>query len=211
MRIPKAKSLTVVLLAIASFALQQAKADFMSTLTNGNDDLSGHPGPFGTVLVSLTGQTATITFTAASGFAFVDGQAADVQISSTDFTADPLSVSPNTVAEPFTGFDSGQVDGFGTFNLRVNYHDASVPLFTISFDVTNNSSTLWTNASQVLGDNGSGFDAAAHILVLNSGGVTGKAAEVAGTGHTVPDSGATAMLLGIALTAAGVVRRFAII
>ena len=199
---------TILIAALcAAFTVQPAKAaPFISVLSVGNDDLSGFNGPFGTVTVTLSGQIATITFTADSGFAFVDTQAADVQINSTDFTADPLSVSPNTLAEPFTGFDSGQVDGFGTFNLRVNYKDASVPLSTISFMVTNNLNT-WGSAADVLAFNGTGFDAAAHILVLNSGGITGKAGEGPGT-PTVPDSGTTAMLLGGALAGLGAMRRY---
>jgi hypothetical protein len=195
----------------AAFTVQQAKAvpdTFNSILNVGNDAGLGL-GPYGTVNVSLVGQVATITFTANAGFAFVDTDAADVQLDSANFTADPTSVSPNTVAEPFTGFGSGQVDGFGTFNLTVNYKDSSVPLSTISFTVTNNDlSDLWTGANDVLAFNGSGFDAAAHIILTDGSGFTGKAGEN-GTGiPTVPDSGTTAMLLGGALAGLSVVRRY---
>ena len=51
------------------FGLQQAKADFMSVLNQNNLGLSGTN--FGTVTVSLSGQTATITFDAAPGIFFV--------------------------------------------------------------------------------------------------------------------------------------------
>jgi hypothetical protein len=60
MRIPKAKYITAVLLAIASFALQQAKGDFISFLNVGNTSdpgISGFPGPYGTVTVHLDSST----------------------------------------------------------------------------------------------------------------------------------------------------------
>src|SRR5207302_2193775 len=122
-----------------------------------------------------------------------DRNVADVQVNSTLFT--PAIVTDSD----FKDFSSGNVDGFGTFNLVIDNNNFSVKLSTITFTVTNNNlSSLWLSASQVLTFNASGFDAAAHIFSTGSG-ITGFAGEN-GTGiPTVPDSGATAMLLGGAL------------
>jgi hypothetical protein len=196
----------------AAFTLQPAKADvFTSSLDFANSDLAPFgPGPFGTVTVSLASGsfTATITFSAASGFEFVDTSAAAVEINSTDFTPVAGSISPNTLSPTF---GSGQVDGFGNFNLTVDYANASIGFTTISFMVTDNTDT-WLSAADVLGlstgGNG-GFDAAAHMRATenNPQGLTGFAGETGG-GIVTPDSGTTAMLLGLGLSGLGLVRRF---
>jgi hypothetical protein len=213
------KKYTILFGAICAVMLafsQNAKATeipFTSTLNVANPDLAAFgAGPYGTVTVTLSGNTASITFAAASGFEFVDGKAAAVQINSTDFTPDPLSVSPNPAADPFTGFGSqppGSTDGFGAFNLTVNYKDASIGFSTISFDVTNNLST-WSSAADVLTFNSKSFDAAAHMraTINNPQGLTGFAGEGPGT-PTVPDGGATAALLGLGLAGlAGIRAKF---
>ena len=202
----KIKYLAAVLIGIAGLGLQQAKADFVSSLNVPNSDLSAFPaGSYGTVNVHLVSSgDAIITFTAASGFGFVDGGAAAVQINAGSFTATILTDAD------FKQFDSGQVDGFGSFNLVVDNNSSSNPQFTISFEVTAASGT-WASAADVLGvsagGNG-GFDAAAHILPLNNNpnGLTGFAGEL--PGPSVPDGGTTVMLLGAALGALGMVRRY---
>jgi uncharacterized protein YaiE (UPF0345 family) len=193
----------------AAFTLQSAKAveiPFTSTLDVGNSDLTGNGfnPPYGTVTVTLSGQVATVTFTAAAGYEFGDGKAVDVQVNSSDFT-------PAILSDPdFKKFGSGQVDGFGDFNLQVTNNNFSTGFTLISFTLTNNSSTLWNSNSDVLAFNSSNFDAAAHMrsTVNNPTGITGFAGEGPGTNHT-PDSGATAALLGLGLTSlAGLRARF---
>src|SRR5262249_33919021 len=85
--INKLKYLLVVLIGIAGLGLQHAKADTQSyTLTVGNDPGLG-AGPFGTVLVNRTNaNTATITFTAAAGYLFVDGGAVAVNVNASSWT-----------------------------------------------------------------------------------------------------------------------------
>jgi hypothetical protein len=192
----------------AAFTVQPAKADaiptFPSILNVGNDAGLGL-GPYGTVNVTLSGQTATITFTADAGFGFVDGSSAAVDVNSTDFSTGTVSETPDNSPTFQTGLQ--QVDGFGKFNLTINDANASVKVSTITFTVTNNVDTLWTTPSDVLTFNASGYDAAAHVF-STGGGITGFVAEN-GTGiPTVPDSGATAMLLGGALAGLSVVRRY---
>ena len=204
------KYITLIAAVCAAFTLQPAKADtFTSSLDIGNSAIAGflQPGEeFGTVTVSVSGTTATITFAAntASGFFFIDTSAAAVNL------ATP-STATNIVDAEFKSQESGKnVNGFGTFNLSINNLDGSgSPVDTIAFDVTVSSGTL---AADVLAVNGNGFDAAAHISIFDTVtglpiNVTGFAAEAPGAFHE-PDSGATAMLLGLGLTGLGFVRRF---
>ena len=222
MRIPKAKYITAVLLVIASFALQQAKADFISLLNAGNSAISGFSGPYGTVdihLVNSTTATATFTSLTNGGFIYLfgDGGSVALNVDATTFSVSNITGSNSGTGftpGPYTFAGAGQEDGFGSFNLTINSFDGYTHSSDlISFTITNTSGT-WSSAADVLTFNASGFDAAAHTFVTSSPAdasntalATGFSAENAGG---VPDSGATAMLLGIALTAFGAMRRFAI-
>jgi VPDSG-CTERM motif len=184
----------------AAFTLQSAKADFQSTLNVSN--LPGQAtGNFGTVDVSLSGQVATITFTAGPGFFFGDGSSAAVNLNTTSFDEAFVSESPSDNFDKFA-FNQ-QVDGWGKFDLAVDQHDFSVHLTSITFTVTNTSSTPWATDADVLAFNKNGFDAAAHVF-SSSSGKTGFAAE--GTGVNTPDSGATAILLGLGLAGLSALR-----
>ena len=202
----KLKYIAAVAIAIAGFGLQQAKADFNSTLNVGNDSLTGAGffGPYGTVNVSLSGDTATITFTALNSFSFGGAQAVDVEVNGA-FTTGTITENG---AGTFSFAGSNQVDGFGVFNLTIDASDGRPDSATfVQFTITANSPGQWSDASQVLafnsgGGNGPAFDAAAHIFAP---GVTGFAGE---SPAGVPDGGTTVMLLGAALGALGVARRF---
>jgi hypothetical protein len=195
----KIKYIAAVLIAIAGFGLQQAKADFVSTL---NEGPNGTSGDFGTVTVSLVGQTATITFqsTTSLDYHFIDTSAAAVQVNASTFTFAILNDTQ------FSAFSQGDnINGFGTFNLVVNNHGGwAERVDTISFTVTNTSGILWASASDVLAFNSQGFDAAAHVATAG-GSLTFFVAE---NGGGVPDSGATVMLLGLGLGALGMARRY---
>jgi VPDSG-CTERM motif len=227
MRIPKAKYITAVLLAIASFALQQARADFVSLLNVGNTSdpgISGYPGPYAKMDVHLDSSTmATITFTSLTnnGNIYLMGgaQGTDLNVNGTA-TASVFNFSQagqtGFSAPSEVGQGPGTVDGFGDFNLTIDYHDGFKNAFnSVRFTLTATGSTTWSSAANVLAFNDDGYDAAAHIYVTefpalqsNDAIATGFGAENAA--GTVPDAGATAMLLGMALTAVGAVRRFAI-
>jgi hypothetical protein len=189
----------------AAFAMQPAKADFVSTLSVSN--LAGQPGPFGTVTVTLSGQTATITFTASGVYSFVDGSSAAVELNTDSFTQAFVSESPSNNFKQFA-LDQ-QVDGWGNFDLAVDQKNSAVHLTSITFTVTNtDGANPWASDADVLAFNENGFDAAAHIFTPNGGGLTGYAAEGEGN-HVVPDGGATAALLGLGLAGlAGLRARF---
>jgi hypothetical protein len=205
----KVKYITAVLIALVGLGLQQAKATvfqpstFTSQLNTGPNNTTGN---FGTVVVVLTSPTtATITFTSntANNFFFIDTNAANVQVNATSFTE---AIGTDTA---FKEFQFGNtVNGFNTFNLNVINNDgAADKVSTISFTVTDTSGTF-TNASTVLALNAGGFDAAAHVIDENGAASppTFFVAEVPGV--FVPDGGTTAMLLGAALSALGLVGRF---
>ena len=195
------KYATLIGAVCAAFAMQPAKADFTSILDNPGG--TGLTPPFGTVDVSLSGQTATITFTSntAGGYFFIDSGAADVQVNAATFTEAIVTDAA------FDKFEFGKnINGFGTFNLIVRNNDGTgSQVDTISFTVTNTSVTPWATADDVLTFNANGCDAAAHVS-FNNGFVTGFVAE-GPQGHA-PDSGTTAMLLGTALAGLGLVRRY---
>jgi hypothetical protein len=188
---------------VLAFSLN-AKADFVSTLNFSN--LPGLPtGNFGTVDVSLSGQTATITFTAAAGYFFGDGSSAAVELNTDSFTEAFVSESPSDNHKGFA-FDQN-IDGFGNFDLALDQNNFKVKLTSITFTVTNTSgTTTWLTDADVLALNGpNGFDAAAHVF-SSSSGLTGFAAESPGTNPHIPDGGATAALLGIGLAGLGGLR-----
>jgi hypothetical protein len=209
----KMKYLAVILIGVAGLGLQQAQAsdcfptignDCTSTLNKANGQLGGGTGNFGTVEVTLSGQTATILFTAGAGYAFVDGGAAAINVNSTNFSHSATATESPT--NNFKNFTARQEDSFGQFNLAVNNKSSNVQIHTISFTVTNlDLAHPWVNASDVLVENANGFDAAAHVIEVGGQGRTGYVGEGSGT---VPDGGATVMLLGAALGALGMVRRY---
>jgi hypothetical protein len=219
----KIKYIAAVLMAIAGFGLQQAKADTCSfNITTGNAALSGNPGPYAHVVINLTSATtATITFTSLqnSGNIYLmgDGGSVAVNVNASTFTLGAVTGTNSGAGfSPggYTNGGSGNEDGFGSFNLRINSFDG----FThsadhITFSLTNTSGT-WASCANVLIANASGWLAGAHIFVTtfpanaaNGASVTGFAA---GSGPAVPapDGGTTVMLLGAALGALGMARRF---
>jgi hypothetical protein len=220
----KIKYIAAVLIAIAGLGLQQAKADtFSFNLSAGNPAISGFPGPYASVLVTTTGaNTATITFTSltAAGniYLFGDGSSVAVNVNAASFTLGTITGGNNGTGftpGPYSDSGSGNVDGWGVLNQTITSFDGFTHSSnTISFSLTNNSGT-WGTAAQVLIANANGVFAAAHIFVTaypanakNGALATGFAAN--GGGQQVPDGGTTVMLLGAALGALGMARRFLI-
>jgi protein with PEP-CTERM/exosortase system signal len=198
----KIKYIAAVVIGIAGLGLQQVNAS-SSTLNTFDNNGTFQSGNWGTVTWTLSGQTATFTFTAGGDAAFfLDGKIADLSINSTSFTVD-TSATPG-ITFPSTG--GSTVNGYGDFNLTTTGGAASNHFSTITFSVTNTSATLWATSDDVLKLNGSGFDAAAHVF-STSLGTTIFVGEIPGGGG-VPDGGTTVMLLGMGLGALGMVRRY---
>ena len=227
----KIKYIASIVIAIAGLGLQQAKADtFAFDLGIGNVAIAGFPGPYAHVVVDRTSATtATITFTSLTNsgniYLMGDGGTVGVNVNATSWTLGAITGSnsgtgfvqggPNGQAQ-FTNGGAGNLDGFGSFNQTINSFDGFTHTSsTVSFALTNTSATsLWTSASLVLTGNAGGNLAGAHIFVTtspanasNSALATGFATN-GGTPPGVPDGGATVMLLGTALGALGMARRF---
>src|SRR6266699_2856420 len=120
----KIKYIAAVLIAIGGFGLQQANA-FTSLLNQGNSAISGFSGPYGTVTITLVGQTATVTFTsntvAGNIYLFGDGGSVALNVNASTFTVGTVTGTNAGVGftpGPFTtNIAAGQhEDGFGTFN-----------------------------------------------------------------------------------------------
>jgi len=198
----KLKYIAPILIAVACLGFQQAKADTY-TLTTSNSPGTLGAGPFGTVIVSLNaaGTQATITFNAASNYLFVDGGSVAVNVNASSWTIGSFMSN----GEPVSDAGAGNEDGFGSFNQKVSMQDSSNGASTISFVLTIGSGT-WTSAANVLAFNGNNWLVAAHIQIQNGTGNTGFAAGP--SGGTIPDGGTTVMLLGAALGALGMARRY---
>jgi hypothetical protein len=224
----KVKYIAAVLVAIAGFGLQQAKADTSQfDLSVGNSAISGFTGPYAHVSITTTGtNTATVTFTSLSNgnhlYMMGNGNAFDLN---TNGLATVSGVA-FTQSANLVGFDapvttningSGQVDGFGTFNNVNDTFDGFKHAFNqVDFTLTRNSGT-WANAAGVLTANLQGAFAAAHIFVatIRADGTVNQADGALATGFAsnggavnTPDGGTTVMLLGAALGMLGMARRF---
>ena len=204
----KLKYIAPVLIALVGLGLQQAKADIYSfDLTNGNSAISGFPGPYATVQVNRNNSThATITFTANTGYLIGAAQAADVNVNGNSWTIGSFSWTGGNANTAFSNGGSNNADGFGSFNQTTDNFDGFTSAVSVVSFILTNTGGSWANAMSVLTANASNWLAAAHIFVIaDQTVVTGFAA---GPGGSVPDGGTTVMLLGAALGALGIVRRY---
>jgi VPDSG-CTERM motif len=220
----KINHLAAILIGIAGVALQQAKADTI-TLGVPNPALSGYnEGPYATANITVAGNglSATVTFTSVVNSEYVyfmgDGGSVALNVNGS-FSLSNLAASNSFSGVGFhppapVNAGPGNDDGFGQFTLRLNTGAGYVTSATmISFTVTNTSGTAWTGVTGGLNPfllaNHKGYFAASHIFVglLTNLRQGAQCTGYAGNG-TVPDGGATAVLLGMALAAMGVVRRY---
>jgi hypothetical protein len=214
----KIKYVVATLLAVAGIGLNQAKADMYGfDLGQGNPAVSGYPGPYVHVDVNRTDAThATITFTSLTNsgniYLLGDGGSVAVNVNATSWTIGTFTGSnagTGFTPGPYSDGGAGNEDGFGSFNQTVNSFDGFTHSSdTISFILTNTSGT-WANVMDVLAANADGFYAAAHIFVTTDPANASNGALATGfVTNGVPDGGATVMLLGMALGALGMVRRY---
>ena len=221
----KFKYLATALIAIVCFGLQQAKAD-NSTFYLTTSNSPTYQG-INMIQVSITTNgtnDATIKFTSQTAnvggqnyiFLMSDGGAAAVNASA---TSSINNISFTQVAgggfnaASFTAWTNQNADGFGSFSNGVdNSSGFDVAVNSITFHLIN-SSGVWGLAGSVLTPNAAGALAASHIFVTLAPGAkangavfTGYAAN--GGAVNVPDGGTTVTLLGMALGALGIVRRY---
>lgn len=168
-------SLKTMLAALAGLALSfgagSAVADSISYTLGVGNTIGLGPGPYAAVTVNLTSSTtADITFTANTngGYAFVDGSAAGLNVnggfSVSNIAYQLSSLSPQSIAPtPYTQ-GSGQVDGYGQFNLTLTQNDGwGAATKEITFTLTATGTNTWASASNVLSPNASGNYVVAHV------------------------------------------------
>ena len=193
--------ITFLLLSLPAHASTSPCTGVFESTLDVNPQATGGPtaGNYGRVCIDLNSarNQATVTFTAANNFGFVDSNIADLNLHTfTGVTFSEAIVSESSSGADMTSlFDSftgsGTVNGFGIFNLTDKNKDASTQVDKIVFTVTRSTGT-WSSAGDVLAANSQGYDAAAHIFV-NSGtgnGNTYFVAEDEGgiiTGGPVPE------------------------
>jgi len=224
----KVRYIAAVLIAITGFGLQRADA-IQYTLSSGNSALTdaGFTGPYATVDVNLVNSTtATVTFNSLTQtiggntyvYLMADGSSGAVNVNAGSWSISGISGSnsyPGFNSPQLTNDGSQNVDGFGVMNQTVdNFDGFSYAMTHLTFTLTNTSGT-WANAGAVLIANLQGALAAAHIFVAQL--VNGQLVNVMVTGFAAnggavntPDGGTTVMLLGAALGALGMVRRYLI-
>ena len=224
------RAVIAVIIAVAGLALQQAHATrsplppsivsqpFTSDFNVGNDDISAYAPSYGTLTINLIDSThASVSFAsntvAGHTYLFGGNNAFALQVNAGSFTAGSFVGGRVGGFTGTLGLGGAQnMNGFGLFNFSIADSDGFKDAFDhLTFTLTNTSG-LWASSADVLALNPKGYDAAGHVFVadLISGkyknlNVTGFAAEGP---SSVPDGGMTVMLLGTALGALGMVRRF---
>jgi VPDSG-CTERM motif len=206
----KIKYIMPVLIAIACFGLQQAKAD---TFNFTSDHCTNNCGPqtsFGTVTLTQVGSNVNVVVSLLNGNQFVSTGAGGGQYFLFDDAGITAANIINIAGAPAgTTANTGPImaDGTGTWMWGIgcaSCAQGAAGAFTgpITFTVTNT-----TLAAMEVGHFVSGFGVELFVADILSG-TTGNTGDVDVNGHFVPDGGATVMLLGTALGALGMARRF---
>ena len=191
-------------LLLAALGTTPAHAVYSFDLVAGNAAISGYAGPYANVAVDLTSSTtADVTFTSLTNggniYLMGDGGSVAVNVNATSWTLSSITGSNAgtgfTPGTPYSNGGSGNEDGFGSFNQKIDSFDG----FThssdkISFTLTDTSGT-WASATDVLAPNAGGFMAAAHIFVTTSPADASNTALATGYAANVPEADSYAMLL----------------
>ena len=153
-----------IIFALGAVAVPSAFADavtcsgFSSGFTLGATSGGNVTGDFANLCVTLSGTTATFTFTASNGFGLVDTGIADVNLKTTTFTevGTPSETPSGTIN--FNG--SNNVGTFGSFSETLKDQSAATSRSQVVFQL---SSADFTNVNTILAANSQGFDAAVHV------------------------------------------------
>ena len=167
--------LATVLMAALIVGIPRASALTSFDLTGSNLG-GGFAGPFVNVQYSLSGQTATFTFTSLSDGEYLyllgDGSSAALVLNTDSATLGAISGTNLAGFGPttYTYADppgTSQVDGWGRFNLTIDSNDGFTSSSnSITFSVTN-TGTPWLTEADVLEANADGNFAAAHVFACD--------------------------------------------
>jgi hypothetical protein len=111
------------------------------------------------------GASLTCTFTANSGFLFIDSSAADLNLSGTVTSASETFTGGNATSSSIDTSANQQVDGFGRFNLTDNLQSTGSPGNPTAATIT--LTILGTGLG--LTNNTDGNSVAAHICQVSTG------------------------------------------
>lgn len=210
----KAKSAAVACGLALGLCAGSASALTQFDITVPNTALSGFTPPYAHVSYTLSGNTATFTFTSltTNGITFLmgDGGSADLNINGayTLGTVTPTNSLAGFSTPTFLNNSPGQVDGFGNFNLSLNLFDGYTNAANqIVFSITGN----FANEASVLTPNAQGSFAAIHAFACTAPCTTGAGALATGFaangGSTnLPEPGALG-LAGMVLAVVGLTTR----
>jgi hypothetical protein len=195
--------LSAIMMAVVGFGTcpdlrADVSQDFILSVGNGSIAATGS-GPYGTITITGVGSGPTFTSwkvaaSSSTGYVYGDHNIVDLNVASGAGNVTNLQVTafaPSTNSGSFsidtTGGDN--VDGFGTFSLRIsdgNGFSAPYTSFTLTFN-TANAVTL----SNLLGANGQGARVAAHIAPASNTACTGYAGDAGTSTDTTVDSNCT--------------------
>ncbi|MCM0082949.1 PEP-CTERM sorting domain-containing protein [Geomonas sp. Red32] len=175
------------------------------TIGVGNAELvnAGYLGPYATLQIDLlTPKTAMVTMTGLDSYMLGGGGSVALNTGGGSATATNFSWTggKNSGGGIHTGYASpqsggGVVSDFGHFNLKISGNGAySCAVDSLTFTLTDTSSTLWNSVDDVLVANADGYEAGAHIFTKD-GVVSGFAGNGGDDPAPVPEPG-TMMMLG---------------
>jgi len=204
-------------------AVASAVTTLNGVLDQPNSGLSGFPAPYGTVTLNLVSSTEVdITFTAAAGYLFVNGNSVGVALTCGACTNESVTnitvASGNPITDVYLGTQKNTP--VGDYELLLSQQNASNGNVTVSFQLNALNGLTWTDIHDII-DTGANFGAnvpgkpswiEAHIGVIGSScvGADGKTSPCTGfTGGAVTSTPepATIFFLGLGLTAVGIIAR----
>ena len=207
----KIKYIAAVLIGIAGLGLQQAKADTFNFTSDHCTVACGPQSSFGTVTLTQVGANVNVVVSLLNGNQFVKTGAGGNMYFLFDNTGITLAnITSISGAPAGTTAFMGPImaNGTGSWGWGIGCASCAVgggAAFPgpITFTVTNT-----TLAAMEVGHSVSGFGTELFVADILSG-TTGATGDVdVNTPAHVPDGGATVMLLGTALGALGMARRF---